>query len=173
MDGNGVITLDELTQWLYDYGRRHPLRPALAPPPAATGNVSLLDPATRKADETEADRRVQSGVGQEGPGDAKPAPANKSSANPMADRGRPVRPDARFHVPASRLPPGLPAWFLERDLDGDGQLTFSEFAPRPTPELIEEFRRYDLNGDGVITAAECLRAMAVVKAKTPPKKTAP
>ncbi|MGO8750824.1 MAG: hypothetical protein ACLQNE_33150 [Thermoguttaceae bacterium] len=175
-DGDGVITLNELTQWLYDYGLRHPLRPALAPPGAATESPPLLDPATPKAGETEADRRVQSGAGEQRPADTQPATADKPPADPTAgppDRSRPVRPDVKFHVPASRLPPGLPAWFLERDLDGDGQLTFSEFAPHPTPELIEEFRRYDLNGDGVITAAECLRAMGASKAKAPPKTTPP
>ena len=73
------------------------------------------------------------------------------------------RRQAKFSVRRKRLPAGLPAWFLARDEDGDGQLTLSEFAPKPTPADLREFRRYDLNGDGLITAEECLRAIKSMK----------
>jgi hypothetical protein len=63
----------------------------------------------------------------------------------------------RFFVPPVRLPQGVPPWFVTRDLDGDGQLTLSEFAPHPTQADIEEFNRYDTNHDGVITVDEVLQ----------------
>ena len=72
--------------------------------------------------------------------------------------------ERKFNVPARRLPTGLPNWFTLRDEDGDGQLTLSEFAPKPKASDLEEFRRYDLNDDGVITAEECVRAMKRLKA---------
>jgi Ca2+-binding EF-hand superfamily protein len=45
---------------------------------------------------------------------------------------------------------------VARDLDGDGQLTLSEFAPNATKEDIREFNRLDADHDGVITAKEVL-----------------
>jgi hypothetical protein len=70
----------------------------------------------------------------------------------------PARRDAKFHLSAKRLPPGLPDWFLRRDLDGDGQLILSEFAPQATAAERREFARYDLNSDGVVTPQEYLKA---------------
>jgi uncharacterized protein (DUF2141 family) len=55
------------------------------------------------------------------------------------------------------LPPGTPAWFVERDADGDGQLTLAEFSPKLLKNEVDDFDRFDLNHDGVMTAAECLR----------------
>ena len=80
------------------------------------------------------------------PADAKPAP----------------RKLGRFKTARERLPPGLPDWFLEKDVHGDGQVTMAEFTDNWTPEKVAEFARYDLNHDGIITAAECLK---VEKAK--------
>jgi hypothetical protein len=63
----------------------------------------------------------------------------------------------RFLTPTERLPKGLPAWFLAKDVRGNGQLTMAEFATEWTPEAAAEFNRYDLNHDGIITAAEVLK----------------
>jgi Ca2+-binding EF-hand superfamily protein len=64
----------------------------------------------------------------------------------------------RFLSPQERLPKGLPDWFIEKDADGDGQVTMAEYATLWSAAKAEEFARYDLNGDGVITPAECLKA---------------
>jgi Ca2+-binding EF-hand superfamily protein len=63
----------------------------------------------------------------------------------------------RFLTPHERLPKGLPDWFLQKDVDGDGQISMAEFASQWTPAAAAEFDRYDLNHDGIITAAECLK----------------
>jgi Ca2+-binding EF-hand superfamily protein len=68
-------------------------------------------------------------------------------------------PGSRFHVPAARLPSELPDWFRQRDANGDGQITFAEFAAHAAPDELDDFARYDLNGDGVITVQEYLRAV--------------
>ncbi len=57
----------------------------------------------------------------------------------------------------STLPRGLPDWFMERDTDGDGQLTINEFAPDGSAAQRRLFAEYDQNGDGVITPEEVLR----------------
>jgi Ca2+-binding EF-hand superfamily protein len=68
------------------------------------------------------------------------------------------RKSGRFLTAKERLPQNLPEWFLQKDVDGDGQVTMAEFATEWTRERAREFDRYDLNHDGIITAAECLKA---------------
>ncbi len=62
----------------------------------------------------------------------------------------------RFRTAAERLPEGLPDWFAEKDADGDGQVSMSEFSSKWTDAAAEEFCRHDRNGDGVITAREAM-----------------
>jgi hypothetical protein len=95
------------------------------------------------------------------PEDGNKTPSSDAGAPPTA--GEQPRRGTTFYVPKSRLPPGLPDWFLRRDLDGDGQLSLAEFAPNPTQADLEEFARYDRNGDGFITAKECLDALKPAK----------
>ena len=57
------------------------------------------------------------------------------------------------------LPPELPAWFVELDRDGDGQVSLAEFAEELTDEKWAEFSAYDTNNDGFLEQAEILRAM--------------
>lgn len=89
----------------------------------------------------------------------KPTTGSGSTASP----GKPAaRKSGRFLTPKERLPQGLPDWFIQKDADGDGQISMAEFASQWTPEKAKEFEAYDLNHDGFITAAECLK---VEKAK--------
>ncbi len=64
------------------------------------------------------------------------------------------RRDLRYFAP---LPSGTPGWFIERDADGDAQLTLTEYSPRLRAPEVAEFKRYDTNGDGLLTAAELTR----------------
>lgn len=66
--------------------------------------------------------------------------------------------------------PELTAWLVRRlppiatsrlapaaqplDANGDGQISFPEFAPQPTPEQLEQFRSLDHNQDGLIVPEE-------------------
>jgi hypothetical protein len=56
------------------------------------------------------------------------------------------------------LPAGLGPWFIERDADGDGQLTLAEYSPKLLRSELDDFARLDSNRDGVLTAQEYLRA---------------
>jgi subtilisin-like proprotein convertase family protein len=53
----------------------------------------------------------------------------------------------------------LPAWFVEKDKDGDGQILMAEFADQWTDELIDEFLAMDTNHDGIVVAEECLQSL--------------
>jgi len=57
------------------------------------------------------------------------------------------------------VPPELPSWFVEKDVNSDGQVQMSEFAKEWTDERLDEFARLDLNRDGVIVPEECLQAL--------------
>ncbi|OHB80967.1 MAG: hypothetical protein A2W31_04720 [Planctomycetes bacterium RBG_16_64_10] len=70
---------------------------------------------------------------------------------------RAPKPEPRFHVAPSQLPEGLPSWFVQRDADGDGQISMAEFTQQAPREELPEFSRWDANGDGVVTAQECVR----------------
>ena len=90
------------------------------------------------------------------PAGALPPVASPITPSPPDTKPAPRKP-ARFLTARERLPKGLPDWFLEKDINGDGQVTMAEFTDNWTPEKVAEFARYDLNHDGIITAAECLK----------------
>jgi lysophospholipase L1-like esterase/Ca2+-binding EF-hand superfamily protein len=52
----------------------------------------------------------------------------------------------------------LPVWFLEMDIDSDGQVGLDEWWV--AGQSLEVFRRLDLNGDGFLTASEVLSKSA-------------
>ncbi len=65
------------------------------------------------------------------------------------------------------LPVGVPGWFVERDTDGDAQLTLAEYSPKLQTAEVAEFNRYDLNGDGLVTPVELTRAATSTQSESP------
>jgi hypothetical protein len=130
---------------------------AAAAPPAATPSPATPSPAASSSTATPGETSATTTGSQP----LTPAPSAAAAVS------RPAASGQRFFVAPARLPQGVPAWFAARDLDGDGQLTLSEFAPHPVQADIDEFNRYDLNHDGVITIDEVLRV------GTPAAKAAP
>ncbi|MCH5374431.1 MAG: EF-hand domain-containing protein, partial [Planctomycetes bacterium] len=57
------------------------------------------------------------------------------------------------------VPRELPAWFVERDTDKDGQISMKEFASEWTDDKVDEFIALDTNNDGFIVSAECLKSL--------------
>jgi hypothetical protein len=150
-DGNhdGAITLDELTAFIGAFGRNRRVGPENPIPDRDSTSESTAHAADAHGSRPE---RVAP-YGAEG---GNRAPSAESGEQPAV--GSPPR-ATTFHVPKSRVPAGLPDWFLRRDLDGDGQLSLAEYAPGATPADIEQFASHDRNGDGFITARECLDAL--------------
>ncbi|NUQ62646.1 MAG: hypothetical protein HUU20_09165 [Pirellulales bacterium] len=154
-DRNGVLSLEELIAHVAEYGRERKIR-LLPPQPgdlaemAPLLNPEMVGPAT--ADEAAVGDGRKPRVSESPSAESAATPPDSSAEQPDG----PQRRDTKFYVPASRLPSGLPASFLARDADGDGQLTLAEFAPKKSKAELDEFARLDRNSDGVITAAEYL-----------------
>lgn len=157
---DGLITREELTGRVVQYGRYRRIRPLRG----SYWDDAVLEPLLQATTEPDA---ADAPDGRPSPaGDHRPGPAPDSPTDPSSDEE--VRRESRFVVPPSALPKGLPDWFVPRDTDGDGQVTMAEFAPRASSRELERFAWYDTNHDGVITAEECLRAAKAGKEKTAP-----
>ena len=153
LDGDGVVTRDELIDWIADYGRRK--------------NQSIGVPAIHSAD-----GMTEPGKKSEPDEQADVARVSSESDSGAVTAG-PRRRDLQYFVPAKRLPAGLPDWFLTRDLDGDGQLTAAEFSPMGLAAELAEFAAYDLNADGILTAKECVRKATGKPAASKPSASTP
>lgn len=161
-DRDGAITAEELTEHIAGYGRQRKIR-LLPPQPGDLMEMApLLNPemieATAEAVPTDNREPDLPARGE--------AAADPSAEQPQESPRR----DTKFYIPSSRLPSALPASFLNRDGDGDGQLTLAEFAASKSRAELDEFARLDRNGDGVVTATEYLSRTAA-PAKAPPEPT--
>lgn len=81
---------------------------------------------------------------------------NRSSGRDSS--GSEKRPTYRSLKPTERLSDDLPDWFVEKDANGDGQVTMAEYASEWTDSKVDDFAQYDPSRDGVITPHECLAA---------------
>jgi hypothetical protein len=168
---DGVITVDELAAYLARYARLHPFRDEATawrhlpqPPPMIFQPVTPADHPPAGA-----------AAGQEG----MPASAAGSSADGgPAARGKStekgqvledLRRGRKYYVSPAALPSGLPDWFIERDKNGDGQLTLDEFAPDGSAAERRRFHELDKNGDGVITPDEVVGPAKTSLAKEKPE----
>jgi Ca2+-binding EF-hand superfamily protein len=154
VNADEAVTVEELAKWLSGYARTHPFRVGSAVP-----------------DEDLSGSRTGRAGGSSLPESPGSVTAGANGVGGVPGGGAGPGPTAKFTVPKRRLPADLPRWFLERDADGDGQLTLLEFSPRTTPADVAAFRRYDLNGDGLLTPKEYLAATRPAP-KIPPKKDA-
>jgi hypothetical protein len=159
---DGAITVEELVDYLARYSRSHPLQgeraawQRLSRPPAA-----IFRPATPAEQSRENPAAGQAGA--LGRAEGEPSAENALSGDIELPDGKRAtatpRAARKYYVGPKAIPPGLPDWFTERDADGDGQLTLSEFAPDGSAAQRQLFARYDLNGDGVITPEEVVRGL--------------
>lgn len=159
-NGDGIITTDELTQWIVNFGAQRNLRLAQPATETAEASSSAEAPSSDRANATEEAKTANEL-------NAASERALPSDQSPPATSPKAAVQRGRFHVSAKRLPPGLPPWFLQRDVNGDGQIALSEFAPKATAEDRREFSRHDFNGDGVITPQECTRNVKPSKSAKP------
>lgn len=137
-DRDGIITRAEFQAYVVRYGNAR--RPAALMTPideAAAANAGAGDPSGSAGE-----------IASESNGGAA-AGAAPSVTSKNGSRTR----ETKFHVRPSRGLGRLPGWFLDRDSDGDGQLTLREFSA-DSPGRLREFERLDHNEDGVITPRE-------------------
>ena len=138
LNGDGKLTVDEITAHLMGYSQRRSQPQPPAPSAASSGSPATTASST-----------------------ASTASASTATANSgvTTNSGRPAgdgRKAYRFRTPTERLPSGLPDWFLQKQ--HDGQVTMADFSSTWNDTVAAEFATYDRNNDGVITAEECLQA---------------
>lgn len=127
-NGDGRITVEEFAQHAADFGAGRAIRLSPANDPPTDGTDTVA---------------------------ASPAGAPQGAT----PQGAAALPDPRRNLKYfAALPAGLPQWFVERDADGDSQLTLAEYSPKLLKSEIDDFARFDVNRDGVLTAKEYLRA---------------
>lgn len=131
-NGDGTVTLDELTAKLGSYGKDE-----------GRSSSSSSSGATAGGSSSSSDRSRYGSSSSPRSSDPKAAGEKKSYRQRLA---------------TERLPKGLPDWFARNDADGDGQVVMAEYASLWSETKATEFAKFDLDGDGVITPRECLRA---------------
>src|SRR5690606_18392773 len=100
LDHDGQITVDEFARFVANHGAGRRIRLSTTREPAAQPSAA---PSQSLAGEA--------------------ATAAAGSEPTLLDRRR----DLKFFAP---LPNGVPSWFVERDADGDAQLTLVEYSPK-------------------------------------------
>lgn len=142
-DQDGVITRAEFRTHVLAYGRAR--APAIdLPSPDAGPSPAVRSPTAPVEGDVSAATDDAAATASD------PDPAADPSAAPSS---APESRITRFTVRPSRGLGSLPGWFLNRDNDGDGQLTLREYIGEAQGNS-REFERLDRNGDGVVTPRE-------------------
>lgn len=153
LDRDRQITVDEFARYIAKYGRSHRIHLVAPPSPAYVETPpALFQPAAEAQASTEPEPSSEADDEEE---------EDEWESMFKAPSDRPLRRKSsyqqKFYIPRASLPTGLPEWFVQRDLDGDGQVSMAEFAPNGGRVEAAEFLRYDTNRDGMITPQECLQ----------------
>lgn len=149
-DRDGRIQLSEYVDWMARYAAGRSIRLRL---PTALLAQTLASASTPP--DTPSTAGGPGGAGRPSTFDLVP-PLDGREARPSAGQTeRGVR-AGRFYVPPERLPPGLPRWFFDLDVNGDGQISAAEFLAEGGAHRLQEFEQYDRNGDGLLTPDEVL-----------------
>ena len=177
LNGDGVLTLDEIASYIEQFSRGrtihnpYPLQQLIdnrmIPEQARPGGIfrPITQPIPiRQIPET------QSIAERPSLSDEELAEEVQKSGEATDENGTPVDNDENASSFQGRMPPGqtrryaaptagLPAWFIQRDLNGDGQVSLYEFcAPNFTNEDLARFAALDRNGDGFIVPDELPQA---------------
>ena len=166
LNGNGVISLDEIARYIEQFSRwrtihnPYPLQQILAnrviPEQIKSDGIFRplsLPTTTRKISETQSIDEQPSLTEEE----LAESVQQEDDTNENGDENEPFQ----GSVPASQTrkyaapTQGLPPWFVQRDTNGDGQVSLYEFAaPQFSNQSLAFFGRLDRNGDGFIAPDE-------------------
>ena len=155
-DVDNRITVEELARHVADYSVGRRIRPKRRVIEGVDDIEPLLNPMTEaeSPDLKNGETPTQGGGNGSVEGAARPSLPTRVISEKEAAR------EKRFAVRQSRLPGGLPPWFVQRDTNGDGQLTLAEFAPKASRSTLSQFGTLDANNDGLLTPREYLRSVA-------------
>ena len=160
LDGDGLITKDELVWYFNHYGQsrtihRIVVRDLSAPYKFDPTNLQVFRPVLRRTAPAVPDTETS------------PESTETSVEEMMKANEQPVDEDVyqkmleERQVPSARpyhvLPEtlrGVPSWFILLDKNGDGQISLAEFAPTLSPRLVVLFKQLDKNDDGYIDPEE-------------------
>lgn len=134
-DRDGSITLREFESHVFEFGKNRSIR--------------LVDPD----DEEILDNNTNPATSHANPPNQENRGTGATETDERSTRTK-RRTGTKYYIKGSRLPSNLPAWFVEKDKNGDGQISLSEYSPRQTNAELRAFRVLDTNNDGVITARE-------------------
>ena len=172
-DADGNISFEELAAFTGDFGRHRRMRltgsmvdeavaelPPLYIPTAERDAMAAAQQAAQQPQQTQEipvaliDDTVESVMESTDEPEVSVEGEESEESEEPSQPGTEQSGSKRFVTPESRLT-GLPKWFLDKDSNGDGQLTVAEYAPDSQEAHLAQFAHYDRNNDGVLTAQEC------------------
>lgn len=188
IDGDKIITLDEIVRYIAKYGSERTLHRPNPPvkaytPQVAAAEYQLFKPLSAPLKSPDQKKKTTEPGTESTEGDVTEEDVNtipeeivedeteiveieEESTEPEEDEditfeyilgdGKTTA-EKTYYRPIAELK-GVPAWFISRDKDGDGQLSLLEFAPNLTSQGLALFGKLDLNGDGFITDEEVVQA---------------
>ncbi|MGL4943319.1 MAG: hypothetical protein ACRC46_09025 [Thermoguttaceae bacterium] len=155
VDGDLELSLEELVRYVATTGRGRTIhRPQLIAAATPTATVPAVRPKLFQPISAPAVAPLTES--------APDAVAETDVAADTVETATDLSPEeilaAEQQVPAERRYTGsdtsVPAWFILRDKNGDGQISIIEFAPSLSHTSLALFGRLDANGDGFITPNE-------------------
>jgi len=166
LDGNFILTLEEITAHIVRFGEGRTIHYPY--PQRQLANVSetpelsdsdvfrpLSSPSQIQTTAQTANPLFGRDLSLEDIETEETAEENDEKTTADLPGNLPSPSEKKYYTPTE----GLPAWFVQRDLNGDGQLSLIEFAPTLSQKGIADFGKLDKNGDGFITPDEIPRNM--------------
>lgn len=176
VDGDLEVTLEELVRKFVAYGQgrtiHRPLRPEpihRAAIPASPATRRLFHPVSTSAATSIAATSTSSQAATANDAasniantasdlesdmtDAVVTAAAELSPEEIIAAEQQIPAERRYHTHTEELA-GVPAWFLLRDKNGDGQISIVEFAPQLSAAALALFGQLDQNGNGLISPQE-------------------
>ena len=158
------IAVSDLAQAFQTRGPTGPQQgnsPSTAPAAPARATVSLPGMGFGTPAVASTSKPATPGILPPGPRPDREASSRSPALPATAKAEPPAQKLSRFHTGIESRPQGLPQWFIDKDRNGDGQITMAQYATNWTPALVAEFNKYDLNHDGIITAEEVLKVLGI------------